>query len=178
MPGVASVRTDALARTLAATAPREEKPRICRYELAVPVLFSHLRNADAASERHWRRSKSSLRPAACLYTRARHLRATCVLFSWRLPSNPKRASIPSFEKEPWRALLTLLNLALWSLKDHVFPTDFFFTFRFRSSCFALPRLLLFAFSYFCYSCLHCALQVDRRGRGSRKWAILCFGCVQ
>lgn len=100
MPGVASVRTDALARTLAATAPREEKPRICRYELAVPVLFSHLRNADAASERHWRRSKSSLRPAACLYTRARHLRATCVLFSWRLPSNPKRASIPSFEKEP------------------------------------------------------------------------------
>lgn len=64
-----------------------EKPRICRYELVVPVLFSHLRNADAASERRrWLRSKSSLGSARTrLHTRARNFRASRVLFSRGVP---------------------------------------------------------------------------------------------
>lgn len=100
-----------------------EKPRICRYELVVPVLFSHLRNADAGVG-----SAPNLRSArlahACTRVRATFERVACCFRVAFQKGNPKRAPIPRFEKEVGEPFNAVGSLALWSLKDPPRATRF------------------------------------------------------
>lgn len=100
-----------------------EKPRICRYELVVPVLFSHLRNADAASERRrWLRSKSSLGSHMLAHACAQLSSESRVVFAWRSKRVTRNEPLFLVSKKRLENPLTPLDPSLCDLwKIHHVP---------------------------------------------------------
>lgn len=119
-----------------------EKPRICRYELVVPVLFSHLRNADAASERRrWLRSKSSLGSHMLAHACAQLSSESRVVFAWRSKRVTRNEPLFLVSKKRLESPLTPLDPSLCDLwKIHHVPRALPLFFSPPSAPFSRSRL--------------------------------------